>query len=65
MTYGDETWKLTKQTENSLRIAQKGHGKATLEITLRDRKKMNLDWRKQTKTLYGWSNIRNKGGLDL
>ena len=33
MTYGCETWKLTKRTENLLRIAQR----AMLGITMRDR----------------------------
>ena len=39
MTYGCETWKLTKQIENLLRIAQTAMGRAVLGITLRDRKR--------------------------
>ena len=34
-----ETWKLTKQAENSPRIAQRAMERAMLGITLRDRKK--------------------------
>ena len=34
-----ETWKLTKQTENSLRIAQRAMERAMLRITQRDRKR--------------------------
>ena len=30
MTYGYETWKLTKRTENLLRIAQRSMERATL-----------------------------------
>ena len=37
MTYGCETWKLTKGTENLLRIAQRAMERAMLEITMRDR----------------------------
>jgi len=39
MTYGCETWKLTKQAENLLRVAQKAMERAMLGITLRDRKR--------------------------
>ena len=39
MTYGCETWKLTKQAENSLRVAQRAMERAMLGITLRDRKR--------------------------
>ena len=39
MTYGCETWKLTKQAENLLRIAQRAMERAMLGITLRDRKR--------------------------
>jgi hypothetical protein len=39
MTYGCETWKLTKHTENLLRIAQRAMERAMLGITLRDRKR--------------------------
>ena len=37
MTYGCETWKLTKRTENLLRIAQRAMERAMLGVTLRDR----------------------------
>ena len=37
MTYGCETWKLTKQAENLLRIAQRAMGRAMLGITMRHR----------------------------
>ena len=37
MTYGCETWKLTKRTENLLRIAQRAIERAMLGITMRDR----------------------------
>ena len=40
MTYGCETWKLTKQAENSHRGAQITMERAMLGITLRDRKKL-------------------------
>ena len=36
MTYGCETWKLTKRTENLLRIAQRVMERAMLGITMRD-----------------------------
>merc|ERR1711942_423048 len=39
MTYGCETWKLTKQAKNSLRIAQRAMERAMLGITLRDTKR--------------------------
>ena len=39
MTYGCETWKLTKRSENLLRIAQRAMERAMLGITLRDRKR--------------------------
>ena len=39
MKYGCEIWKLTKQTENLLRMAQRAMERAMLEITLRDRKR--------------------------
>ena len=41
MIYGCETWKLTRQTENLLRIAQRAMERAMLGITLRDRKRSN------------------------
>ena len=37
MTYGCETWKLTKRTENLLRIAPTAMERAMLGITMRDR----------------------------
>ena len=37
MKYGCETWKLNKQTENLLRIAQRAMERAMLGITMRDR----------------------------
>ena len=37
MTYGCETWKLRKRTENLLRIAQRATERAMLGITMRDR----------------------------
>ncbi|WP_440994831.1 hypothetical protein [Cysteiniphilum litorale] len=39
MTYGCETWKLTKRSENQLRITQRAMERAMLGITLRDRKR--------------------------
>ena len=39
MTYVCETWKLTKQTENLFRIAQKAMERTMLGMTLRDRKR--------------------------
>ena len=39
MTYGCETWKLTKQTKSLFRIAQRAMEKAMLGITLRDRER--------------------------
>ena len=36
--YSCETWKLTKQSENQLRIAQRAMERAMLGMTLRDRK---------------------------
>ena len=37
LTYGCETWKLPKRTENLLRIAQRAMERAMLRISLRDR----------------------------
>ena len=37
--FGSETWKLTKQAENLLRVAQRAMERAMLGITLRDRKR--------------------------
>ena len=37
--YGCETWKLTKQAKNSLRIAQRAMERAMLGISVRDRKR--------------------------
>jgi len=39
MTYGYETWKLTKQAENSLRVAQRAMGRVMLGMKLRDRER--------------------------
>jgi len=51
MTYGCEIWKLTKQTENSLKIAQRVTERAILGITLRDWKRSA--WiREKTKVKY-------------
>ena len=36
MTYGCETWRLTKRTENMLRTAQRTMESAMLGITIRD-----------------------------
>jgi len=48
MTYGCETWKLIKQAENSLRIAQRAMESTMLGITLRERKRS--EWiREKTK----------------
>ena len=48
MTYGCETWKLTKALENKLRVAQRSMERAMLGITLRERKRTT--WiREQTK----------------
>jgi len=52
MAYGCETWKLTKQTENLLRIAQRAMKRAMLGITLRDRKRSTWIREKTKKTLY-------------
>ena len=67
MMYVCETWKLTKGTENLLRIAQRAMERAKLGITMRDRyrstwissktevkdiaKKMNMG---RTHNLNGW-----------
>ena len=48
MTYGCETWKLTKRTENLLRVAQRAMERAMLGITIRGRK--SSEWiRKKTR----------------
>ena len=48
MTYGCETWKLTKALVNKLRVAQRAMERAMLGITLRDKKRTT--WiREQTK----------------
>ena len=39
MAYGCETWKLTKQAKDSIRIAQRAMERAMLGITLRDWKR--------------------------
>ena len=39
MTYACETWKLTKRSEDLLRVAQRAMERAMLGITLRDRKR--------------------------
>ena len=43
MTYGCETWKLTKSSENKLRIAQRAMERAMLGVTLRDRSEGRLE----------------------
>ena len=39
MTYGCETWKMTKKAKNLLRVAQRDMERAILGITLRDSKR--------------------------
>lgn len=39
MTYGAETWRLTKQLERKLRCAQRAMERIMLGVTLRDRKR--------------------------
>ncbi len=48
LTYGSETWRLTKELERKLRSAQRGMERRMLGITLRDKKRTS--WiREQTK----------------
>ncbi len=39
LTYGSETWRLTKELEKKLRSAQRGMKKRVLAVTRRDRKR--------------------------
>ncbi len=48
LTYGSETWRLTRELERKLRSAQRGMERRILDITWRDRKRAS--WiREQTK----------------
>jgi len=59
-----QTWKLTKQTENLLKIAQRAMEKAMLGITQRDRKRST--WvREKTRVKGIIQKNRNGGGQDL
>ncbi len=48
LTYGSETWHLTKEQERKLRSAQRGMERKMLGITWRDRKRATWIW-EQTK----------------
>ena len=56
MTYGAETWTLTKQAQNKLAAAQTKMERSMLNITYKDRK-TNLWVRKQTKVIDVISNV--------
>ena len=56
MTYGAETWTLTKQAQNKLAAAQTKMERNMLNITYKDRK-TNIWVRKQTKVIYIISNV--------
>ena len=57
MTYGAETWTLTKQAQNKLAAAQTKMERSMLNITYKDRK-TNIWVRKQTKVIDIISNVR-------
>ena len=61
MTYGCETWKLTKRSENQLRITQRAMERAMLGITLRNRKRST--WIREVTGVNRQLNNRNGGGL--
>ena len=50
MTYGAETWKLTKQAQNKLAAAQTKLDRSMLNITYKDRK-TNIWVRERTKVI--------------
>ena len=56
MTYGAETWTLTKQAQNKLAAAQTKMERSMLNITYKDRK-TSLWVRKQTKVIDVISNV--------
>ncbi len=59
LTYGSETWRLTKELERKLRSAQRGMERRMLGITWRDRKRAS--WiREQTKVEDILKTIKNK-----
>ncbi len=59
LTYGSETWRLTKQLERKLRSAQRGMERRMLGITWRDKKRAS--WiREQTKVEDILMTIKNK-----
>ncbi len=58
LTYGPENWRLTKELERKLRIAQRGMERKMLGITWRD--KEGASWiREQTKVEYILMTIKN------
>ncbi len=59
LTYGSETWRLTKELERKLRSAQRGMERRMLGITLRDRKQASWN-REQTKVEDILMTIKNK-----
>ena len=56
MTYGAETWTLTKQAQNKLAAAQTKMERGMLNITYKARK-TNIWVRKQTQVIYIISNV--------
>ncbi len=59
LTYGSETWRLTKELERKLKSAQKGMERRMLGITWRDRKRASWT-REQTKVEDILVTIKNK-----
>ena len=57
MTYGAETWTLTKQAQNKLAVAQTKMERSMLNITYKDRK-TNIWVREKTKVIDIISNVR-------
>ena len=57
MTYGTETWTLTKQAQNKLAAAQTKMERSMLNITYKDRK-TNIWVREKTKVIDIISNVR-------
>ncbi len=59
LTYGAETWRLTKELERKLKTAQRGMERGMLGVTWRDRKRAS--WiREQTKVEDILMTIKNK-----
>ncbi len=59
LTYGSETWRLTKELERKLRSAQRGMERRMLSITWRDRKRASWT-REQTKVEDILVTVKNK-----